>query len=95
MTILRPEDTNEARAVRQIIDSMNCFSFEDKEFCDLMSREHRTLQQSFTRLCLAWIKHCSEYQDFQIDGRNELAVDACKRIAEVMNEENIGGLPMI
>ena len=41
-------------------------------FLEMMSRDHRTLQQSFTRLCLEWLEQVAERQGPQyVDARNE------------------------
>ena len=44
----------------EMTDFVNTFSTEPRtEFIQAMANEHRTLQQSFTRLCLDWIEHCA------------------------------------
>lgn len=75
-------------------DAINSFSFDYKDFCNEMQREHRTLQQSFTRLCFEWIKHCAEFKDYEFDGRNEASVMACKKLQEVIESEDIY-LPLV
>lgn len=50
-------------------------------FLEQMGREHRTLQQSFTRLCLQWLEQVAERKGPQfLDARNE----ASQKIAEQM-----------
>jgi len=44
--------------VENVTDYLNSFSNKEKEFILEMNREHRTLQQSFTKLCLAWLENC-------------------------------------
>ena len=39
-----------------------------------MGGEHRTLQQTFTRLTLAWLKHLASLGERQYDGRNAASV---------------------
>lgn len=39
-------------------------------FCVAMEREHRTLQQAFTRLCMAWFLFAAN-PDYRHDLRNE------------------------
>jgi len=39
-------------------------------FCVAMEREHRTLQQAFTRLCVAWFLYASS-PEYRTDLRNE------------------------
>lgn len=52
-------------------------------FLEQMSREHRTLQQSFTRLCLQWLEQVSERKGPQfLDARNE----ASQKITSQMME---------
>ena len=83
---------NAKELARATADAVNSFSFNGKDFCQQMEHEHRTLQQSFTRLCFDWIKYCSEMEHF--DGRNEASVMACKKLREVIEAEDIG-LPFI
>jgi hypothetical protein len=40
------------------------------EFCNAMTQEHRTHQQSFTRLCVMWLNHIGQ-EEFLTDPRNE------------------------
>ncbi|MBQ2130682.1 MAG: hypothetical protein II431_05000 [Prevotella sp.] len=57
-----------------------------------MSNEHCTLQQSFMRLCLKFIKKMSEKKYW--DGRNEASVKTAKKIMEAFGDEPIA-LPCI
>ena len=72
--------------------AINNYSFSNKDFCKVMAREHRTIQQSFTRLCFEWIKTCADMEHF--DGRNEDSVMACRKLQKVIEEEDIG-LPFV
>ena len=56
--------------VTKITDFINSYNCDEKGFVEQMSREHRTLQQSFTRLMFKWIEHCAS-NDYHFDGRNE------------------------
>ncbi len=56
--------------VRQVASMVNSFSFNPKAFCQEMTHEHRTLQQTFTNLCIEWLKTCAS-EDYRYDGRNE------------------------
>jgi len=38
-----------------------------------MENQHRTLQQGFTRLCVAWLKRLAE-PDYHYDDRNKASV---------------------
>ncbi len=73
--------------VSEMTDFVNTFSMDSKEeFIKAMSCEHRTLQQSFTRLCLKWIEHCAS-QDYRFDGRNESTHTTCKAMVEAFKEK--------
>lgn len=56
-------------------------------FIEQMGREHRTLQQGFTELCLLWFKHLSELGEFQYDLRNAHSVKVAKMIRERLEQE--------
>lgn len=64
-----------------ITDYVNVFNSDtvNKEFVEAMATEHRTLQQSFTRLCLSWLEHCAS-AEYKYDGRNA----ATKLVADQM-----------
>ena len=78
----------------EMTDFVNTFSSEPKkEFIHAMSCEHRTLQQSFTRLCLEWIEHCAS-QDYRTDGRNESTHQTCKAMVEAYKEKQNNLAPL-
>jgi hypothetical protein len=77
--------------VNDITDYVNTFSRRD-DFNEIMSMEHRTLQQSFTRLCLRWIEHVSK-EEYRTDGRNEQSKDICQKIVNDFKEKNGGYVP--
>jgi hypothetical protein len=78
----------------EMTDFVNTFSDEPKkEFVQAMSNEHRTLQQSFTRLCLEWIEHCAS-QEYRTDGRNESTHATCKALVEAYKEKQNTLLPL-
>jgi hypothetical protein len=54
-------------------------------FCDEMSKEHRTLQQNFTKLCIAWLKTLAKAEHF--DPRNEASVQLARKIVEQFEDE--------
>ncbi|MCE5255008.1 MAG: hypothetical protein LLG45_12530 [Actinomycetia bacterium] len=57
-----------------ITDVLNHMSNDSEKghlaFCVAMEREHRTLQQAFTRLCAAWLLYAAE-PDYRNDLRNQ------------------------
>lgn len=71
-----------------ISEGVNRYSLSHERFCNEMSHDHRTLQQSFTRLCIEWIKFCAS-DEYRTDGRNEATKKACKKIVENVSEEDL------
>jgi hypothetical protein len=64
-------------------DFVNNMSDEPKfEAIELMTREHRTLQQSMTRFSIWWLERLARYQDFEFDLRNEASVRLAKEFVE-------------
>ncbi len=43
-------------------------------FVDEMAYQHRTLQQNFTRMCVAWLEHLGTKAEGQYDLRNGASV---------------------
>jgi len=68
-----------------------CNNKEEDEFIELMSHTHRTLQQSYTKFVLKWIKKEAEQEYF--DGRNERSVMKCRKIMKAIDNEIF--LPLI
>lgn len=69
-----------AKAVKEVAAYSNTYGKKD-DFIKAMSLEHRTTQQSFTRLCLLWIEHVAS-DGYRYDGRNEASHKVCKTITE-------------
>jgi len=62
-----------------ITNHLNTYGDKSEAFNEAMSREHRTLQQNFTRLCLKWLEHVAS-DEYSTDGRNEQS----KEIAQTL-----------
>lgn len=72
---------------QKIEEAMNNFSFNAKKTAQEMSvRMHKTLQQSFTKLCFAWIKELATNEGLYFDDRNAASVKACKELYAVGKE---------
>ncbi len=89
------KDTKEL--VKNITKFVNSYSVEEEEFIKEMETQHRTLQQSFTRLCFKWIEHCAS-DEYRHDKRNEQTHETSKFVFETyrlaMNEKyNTGDNP--
>lgn len=78
-------DTEIVKEVSNYVNSMNS-SYE--EFARLMSYEHRTLQQNFTKLCIAWLRQLSETENYDL--RNEASIKFAKSI-----KDKLVNLPLI
>jgi len=79
--------------VEEITNYVNTMSLKPEEFTASMSRQHRTLQQSFTRLCLEWIEYCGS-EEYRYDPRNQGSHDICKQVIEgFMNSNDIANVP--
>lgn len=79
--------------VKNISGALNSFSFNYDEFCRNMGKEHRTLQQSFTRLCIYWLRYCAKLENY--DGRNEESVRVGKIVTEALDAADIRNVPMV
>lgn len=75
------EQENKA-AVDAVLRAINDMGFEPEPFVNEMKKAHRTLQQSFTVLCLAWLNHLAELKNHEFDLRNEWSVDIAKQLKE-------------
>ena len=67
--------------VQDVTNYLNSFSNKNKAFIVEMNREHRTLQQSFTKLCIEWLENCAS-DDYHFDGRNEASHKVSKEMVE-------------
>jgi len=81
------------KVVRALSDFVNSYS-KNTELIEAMSREHRTLQQKMTVVCLEWLIHLSELDGAWYDLRNKASVEIAKKIVEAVPEIKYG-LPLI
>jgi hypothetical protein len=92
MTHARQKDAEEmAEKISRFINPFNCPS---EQFLDAMAREHPTLQQSFTKMCLEWVEKVAK-DDYVFDGRNKASHVVCKKLIEDFDrdDEDNFGLP--
>jgi len=71
-----------------ISDALNGGGLDIKKLVKCHLRDHRTLQQKFTTLCLSWIETVGS-SDYGCDGRNEYSHEQCEKIVNFMKENNI------
>lgn len=75
--------------------AVNCY-FNERKVAELMTREHRTLQQTFTRVCVEWLLALSKQEYY--DDRNAASVKLAKdlfALPEVRDIINNLSLPLI
>lgn len=69
---------------KQAVDTMssyvNSMCSDYEEFAKHMSCEHRTLQQNFTKLCIAWLKQLAQTEYYDL--RNEASVKFAQSIQD-------------
>lgn len=84
-----PEVENETKKlVKQMTDYVNTFNNKAPEFISVMSYEHRTLQQSFTKLCLQWIEHVAS-EGYRTDARNQQSHIVAQKLLDAFREKMI------
>jgi hypothetical protein len=76
------------KLVENFSDYVNTFNDKGQEFCQAMSSEHRTLQQSFTKLCLSWLEHCAS-DEYRTDPRNEGSQKIARELLEGFKQKQI------
>ena len=67
-------------AVNTMTSYVNSFICDYDEFAQKMGMEHPTLQQNFTKLCCAWLRHLATTDYW--DARNKASVDFAKSIKD-------------
>lgn len=82
----------DVRIAEKFTGELNCFGFDYKGVCEAMLREHRTLQQNFTRLCVEWFLTLANAEEWNFDGRNEASRELAKKL---QNELEDAALPFI
>ena len=75
----------QAKEAAQMMSRFVNRSGDAQAFIDVMSRDHRTLQQGFTRLCKEWLEHLGTVEHF--DMRNEASVALGKAFVELVPED--------
>ena len=88
-------EIQEKKAANQILQSINTFA-DFKKIANLIANDHPTLQQSFMRLAMEFIRIESDKTENQYDLRNEATIKVCQLIKEKLPYEDFNGrLPLI
>ena len=67
--------------VQAITQYVNSYLPKENSFIAAMDTQHRTLQQSFTRLCIKWLEHVASI-DYRYDERNRASHETAKKLIE-------------
>ena len=86
-------DEQNKQNAEKVAEMLNVFGFDNDGFCEAMCRQHRTLQQNFTRLCIAWLATCAS-DDYRYDGRNEASHEVAKALINSQDADFLG-LPFV
>lgn len=81
---MQPDPKDVAKEVSRLV---NCISDQGvEEFLEEMNRDHRTLQQGFTRLCVKWLEMQGSKEGHEYDLRNEASVQLGKKFLEKLDD---------
>lgn len=82
---MKAENVNQEIAMN-IMTQVNHFC-DTKKIAEYMAREHRTLQQTFTKLCVDWLKQLAVMEYY--DDRNEASVEFAKSLMSMPEVKEI------
>lgn len=71
----------EEKLVHNMSEYLSLLVRDDEKVCELLEREHRSVQDAFTHLCLRWIETCAS-DNYRFDSRNEYSHLVSQRIVE-------------
>jgi hypothetical protein len=81
-----------AYAISHWVNTHNRYDFAG--LINHIATDHRTLQQKFTAVCLAWFVHLAGLTENSFDRRNEASVRVAREIVEKVPNVTLG-LPLI
>lgn len=84
METLSQKVVDGVQAISSMVNTYSTDKLKD-QFIQLMSTDHRTLQNSFTRLALQWIEFVAS-DKYRTDGRNESSHKVCKELLEAFRK---------
>lgn len=83
------EEERAEKLANDVLEFVNAIGFDADTFAEVISRGHKTLQQSTMRLFITTIRKMAEVTP---DARNAATVDLAKMIAEIADDYS---LPLI
>ena len=96
MTKFEREQQAMARLTAKVITSyVNGYNNNLPALIQEFRRDHRTLQQGVTRMCVLWLEECGKMKDEgDFDGRNEASVNLGKAFMDLIPRDKTA-LPLI
>jgi hypothetical protein len=81
-----PNYANGREAARVVSKCLNSYGNSEsvKGFLAEMERDHRSLQQSFTTLCVAWLQNLAAREHFDL--RNEDSVKLARAVKPILDQ---------
>lgn len=76
---------NAKEVAQDLMYGVNTMSLNPKEFVEVVTGDHRTLQQAAFRLFISCIKEWATHEHY--DARNETTVKLSKRIVEALGDD--------
>ena len=90
-----PNDKDLSDIAKALMHGVNGFSIEHNDFVQVVTTDHRTLQQSAFRLFYACIVEWADlYKTGRYDLRNEATCKACFEIMELFEQRKLY-IPMV
>jgi hypothetical protein len=84
------EMSKDARTTaNELGDFVNTFTPDESGFIEGMSHQHRTLQQSITRMFLVWLRYLATLPENRYDARNEASVRFAKSVILNVPEQDM------
>lgn len=72
-------NTMESNIANCLTNAINIMGFDPNKVAQELKRQHRALQEDFTRICMAWLKEVAS-PDYPYDARNECSHIAAKQM---------------
>ncbi len=72
---------------KEFMRGINEIGFDYESFVAVVTADHRTLQQGAVRAALAIIYKMAKKEGWEIDPRNQQAVETSKKVVECLGEE--------
>lgn len=85
---MREREEERKQEVENVSNMVNKLSFSPQDFCKRFLKEHRSIQDDFTHLCITWLKTIGS-DDYEFDDRNKRSHEIAKMIKGFLEKNNI------